>query len=227
MVAIDAARRHRAPHPGIVASVFTALFIAGLVPVTLLVGDTHFPSPLQPPNEITEYFRENASKVAICAFLQFGAAIPLGIYTATMTSRLRFRGARVAGVDIALFGGLGASFMMFVSALGQWALARPGVADDAAVTQGLYHLIFATGGPGHTVPLGLLFAGISIPALFMRVLPRWLAIMGIVLGVIGELSAFSLVIPQALPLVPLTRFPGFVWLIAAVFKLRGDGKVHR
>ena len=206
---------------------FTALFIAGLVPVTLLAGDTHFPAPTQPLHEITEYFRANPSKVAICAFLQFGAAIPLGIYTATMTSRLRFVGARVAGVDIALFGGLAASFMMLVSALGQWTLARPGVADDAALTQGLYHLVFATGGPGHTVPLGLLFAGISVPALFMRVLPRWLAIAGIVLGAIGALSAFTLVIPQALPLVPLTRFPGFVWLIVAGFKLRRDGHRYR
>lgn len=225
MMAIEDAPvgRHRAPNPGVVASVFTALFIAGLVPVTLLVGDTHFPSPLQPPHEITEYFRENAGKVGICAFLQFGAAIPLGIYTATMTSRLRFVGVRVAGVDIALFGGLAATFMTLVSALAQWAIARPGLAEDGALAQALYYLMFATGGPGYSVPVGLLFAGISVPALFMRLLPRWLAIMGIGLGVIGALSAFSLVIPQALYLIPLTRFPGFVWLIAAGFKLRSDG----
>jgi hypothetical protein len=43
--------------------------------------------------------------------------------------------------------------------------------------------------------------------------------MGIVLGIIGELSALSLIVPQALFLIPLTRFPGFVWLILAGFKL--------
>jgi hypothetical protein len=69
------------------------------------------------------------------------------------------------------------------------------------------------------LPLGLLCAGISVPALFMRLLPKWVAVMGIALGVIGELSALSLVIPQALFLIPLTRFPGFVWLIAAGFRL--------
>src|SRR5262245_31555388 len=109
--------RHPAPHPGLVAIVFTVLFLAALVPVTLLVGPTHFPSPLQPPNEIVAYFRENAPKVAFCAFLQFASAIPLGIYVATMTSRLRFLGVRAAGVDIALFGGLAASFMTLLSAL--------------------------------------------------------------------------------------------------------------
>src|SRR6266700_1606530 len=35
------------------------------------------------------------------------------------------------------------------------------------------------------------------------------------LAVCGELSWLNLVMPQALFLVPLTRFPGFVWLIAA------------
>jgi hypothetical protein len=212
--------RHAAPNPGIVAIVFTLLFLAGLVPVTLLVGDTHFPAPDQAPDQIVGYFREHASRVALCAFFQFGAAIPLGIYTATMTSRLRFLGARVAGVDIALFGGFAAAFLTFISALAQWTLSRPGIAADATVTQALYYLVFATGGPGYSVPVGLLFAGVSVPALLMRLLPRWLALLGLVLAVAGELSALTLVVPQAIFLIPLTRFPGFIWLIAAGFRLK-------
>jgi hypothetical protein len=218
----DSLARHAAPNPGWVASIFTALFLAGLVPVTLIVSETHFPSPLQSADEIMAYFRANADRVAVCAFLQFGAAIPLGIYTAAMTSRLRFHGVRAAGVDIALFGGLGASFMTLVSALVQWVLARPGIASDGTLTQGLYYLVFATGGPGYSVPLGLLIAGISIPALFFRLLPRWVCLTGIVLVGVGELSALSLIVPQALFLIPLTRFPGFVWLIVAGFKLAGS-----
>src|SRR5262245_30772947 len=138
-------RHHAGPNPGAVAAVFTALFLAGLVPVTLIAGDTHFPSPLQPPEEIMAYFLAHPGRVAVCAFFQFGAAIPLGIYTATMTSRLRFHGVRAAGVDIALFGGLAASFMTLVSALGQWVMARPGIAADGPLVQGLYYMVFATG----------------------------------------------------------------------------------
>jgi len=216
-----AVSRHAGPNPGIVAAVFTALFLAGLIPVTLLVGDTHFPSPLQPPEEIVGYFREHSTRVAWCAFFQFGAAIPLGIYTATMTSRLRFLGVRAAGVDIALFGGFAASFLTLMSALAQWTLSRPRLAADGTLVQALYYLIFATGGPGYTVPLGLLCAGISVPALFLRLLPRWVAVLGLTLAAVGELSALSLVVPQALFLIPLTRFPGFVWLIAAGLKLPG------
>jgi hypothetical protein len=213
------AQRHASPHPGIVASVFTVLFLAGLVPVTLIASDSHFPSPLQPTEEILGYFRANASRVALCAFFQFGAAIPLGIYTATMTSRLRFQGVRAAGVDIGLFGGFAASFMMLLSALIQWVLARPGIASEGPLVQGLHFLVFAVGGPGYSVPLGLLLAGISVPALILRLLPKWLCVAGIVLAVVGELSALSLIIPEALFLIPLTRFPGFIWLIVAGFKL--------
>ena len=38
--------------PGIVAVVFTVLFLASLLPVTLLLSETHFPAPFQPPIEL-------------------------------------------------------------------------------------------------------------------------------------------------------------------------------
>jgi hypothetical protein len=211
--------RHWGPNPGMVAVVFTVLFLASLVPVTLIVGETHFPSPLQSPDEIVAYFRSESAKVRFCAFLQFGASIPLGIFTATMVSRLRFHRVQAAGVTIALFGGLAASFDMALSAMVQWTVGQPGLADNAEVVRALYFLLFAAGGPGYSVPLGLLIAGISITAGMMRLLPRWLFVFGVALGVIGELSSLSLVIPGALFLIPLTRFPGFVWLIAAGFGL--------
>jgi hypothetical protein len=43
--------------------------------------------------------------VLLCAALHVGAAVPLGIFTATVASRLRFAGIRAAGNDIASFGG--------------------------------------------------------------------------------------------------------------------------
>jgi hypothetical protein len=36
---------------------------------------------------------------------------------------------------------------------------------------------------------------------------------------VGESSVLSLVIPKLVPLIPLTRFPGFIWLIFVGFKL--------
>jgi hypothetical protein len=40
-----------------------------------------------------------------------------------------------------------------------------------------------------------------------------------VLAVAGVLSWFNLVFPQVLFLIPLVRFPGFIWLIATGFML--------
>ena len=211
--------KHAGPIPGIVAIVYTLLFNAGLYFVISFTGGPHFPGPWESSETIAAYFQDHSRAVLACAFLQFGAAIPLGIFTATMVSRLQFLGVRVAGAHIALFGGLMTAFNMAASALVLWVMAYPGIAQDAAVLRALYYLTFAFGGVGFSVPLGLLMAGLCIPAAFFKLLPKWLVVFGIVLAVIGELSALALVIPNALFLIPLTRFPAFIWLIAAGFAL--------
>src|SRR2546422_9658708 len=155
---------HRGPSLLALAITFAALFLASLILGTLLAGGEHFPSPFGSEGYAGAYFSQHAKAVAIGAFLQFGAAIPLGIYTATAVSRLQFFGLRVAGVFIALFGGLAASFFLALSALSQWVLAQTGVAASAGATRVLHWFAFATGGPGHVVPLGLLLAGISVTA---------------------------------------------------------------
>lgn len=130
-----------------------------------------------------------------------------------------FLGVRAAGPSIALFGGLMTAFNMALTGLILWVMAYPGIAQETAVLRALYYLGFAIGGVGFSVPMGLLIAGLSVPAAFMKLLPKWLVVSGFALGIIGELSALNLVIPQALFLIPLTRFPGFIWLIAAGFAL--------
>jgi len=212
-------KTHAGPNPGIVAIVYTLLFNAGLYFVISFTGKPRFPGPWESSDIIAAYFQGHAGAVLACCFLQFGAAIPLGIFTATMVSRLQFLDVRVAGVSIALFGGLMAAFNMAASALILWVIASPGVAQDTAVLRALYYLTFAMGGVGFSVPFGLLLAGICIPAGFFKLLPKWLVIFGIAVAMIGELSALSLIIPKALFLIPLTRFPGFIWLVGAGFAL--------
>ena len=84
------ANNHRGPHPGVPAIVYTLLFNAGLYQVVSFTGGPHFPGPWESSEAIAPYFQEHSKAVVICAFLQFGAAIPLGIFTATMVSRLPF-----------------------------------------------------------------------------------------------------------------------------------------
>jgi hypothetical protein len=213
---------HRGPHPGIVAAVFAALFVAGIIPVTQIGSDVHFPGPIQPPEEIVAYFRTHAGNVRLFAFFQFCSAIPLAIFTATMASRLRYLGVTAAGPVIGFVGGLWAALALVASSLSSWVLSQPGIADDAGATRAFHFLAFGMGGPGYSVPLGLLIAGIAVSAGFAKLLPRWLVYSGLALAAIGELSAIDLIVPQALFLIPLTRFPAFVWFILAGFRLRKE-----
>jgi ABC-type Fe3+ transport system permease subunit len=89
--------KHAGPNPGVVAIVYTFLFVASLSPVVSFSGGPHFPGPWESSGTIAAYFQGHSTAVLICAFLQFGAAIPLGIFTATMVSRLQFLGVRAAG----------------------------------------------------------------------------------------------------------------------------------
>ena len=209
----------RGPHLGVLAIVYTLLFNAGLYQVVSLTGGPHFPGPWESSEAITAYFQTYPRTVLLCAFLQFGAAIPLGIFTATVVSRLQFLGVRAAGPYIALFGGLMTAFNMAATAFVLWVMAYPGIAEQPGVLRALYYLGFTFGGVGFSVPLGLLIAGVCIPAAFFKLMPKWLVACGLVLAIIGELSVLTLLIPQALFLIPLTRFPGFIWLIAAGFAL--------
>lgn len=211
--------KHQGPSPGIVATAFVVLFLAGLYPVTAFNGTPVYPGPWEPLTVMSHYFSARPSAVLLCAALQFGASIPLGIFTAAVVSRLRYLGVRATGVDIVLFGGFLTAFIMLVASAILWAMTYPEVAKDPAVMQAVYRIQFALGGPGFSVPFGLLIAGMSVTAWFSKLMPRWFLIIGVLIAVAGELSWFDILTPRALPLIPLTRFPGFIWVIAAGFLL--------
>lgn len=219
--------RHQGPPLGMLAVVYTGLFLIGLWPVTMFGGKPWFPGPWESASAIQAFFLERPHAAGLCVFFQFGAAVVLGIFTASVVNQMRFLGVRAAGVNIALFGGFTTAICGLVSAACTWAQIQHGVAQDLAVTNALYYVSYALGGPGFSVPMGLLMLGISIPAAFLRLLPKWICVLGFVLGACGELSWLNLMVPQALFLIPLTRFPGFLWLIAAGFALPRKTKVRK
>jgi len=211
--------RHRGPHLGALAIVYTVLFNAGLYPVTAMASKPYWPGPWEPAEVIVPYFQTHAGPVLTCLFLQFGATIALGIFTASVVSRLNFLGVRSAGPWIALFGGFLTVFNGLAASLAVWTMIHPSVVQAPSVLLGLYYLSYAFGGPGFSVPMGLFMAGVSVPSAFMKLLPKWVIVLGMILAVAGELSWFHLVSPKALFLIPLVRFPGFIWLIATGFML--------
>src|SRR5215471_19445711 len=177
--------RHKGPHPGAVSVVYAVLFLASLVETAIMTKGGHIPSPFISADLVQAFFAGNAEAVKIGAFLQFGAAIPLGIFAATIVSRLQFLGMNVAGVSITLFGGFAASLFCAISAVLQWVLAQAGVASQAEMTRAVHLLVFATGGVGFVVAFGLLLAGVSVIAWFTKILPRWLLWTGLVLAAVA------------------------------------------
>jgi len=211
--------RHAGPPLAVPAAVFTGLSLVSLVIGALMTGGTPPPIPFDATDESLRYFVDHSTAVRIAAFLQFGSAIPLGIFTATVVSRFQFLGVNVAGITIALFGGLAASFFCASSGLTLWVLSSPGVAELASNARVLQLLAFATGGPGHVVTLGLLLAGISIAGGVTRKLPRWVMWFGVVVATIAELSTLTLISEGAAFLLPLARFPAFIWMLCVAFTL--------
>src|SRR5262245_21376956 len=116
--------KHAGPPLWPVAATHTVLFLAGLYPVTVFGGLPHYPGPWESPDTIAAFFVARPSAARLCAFLQFGAAIPLGIFTASIVSRLQFLGARVAGVWIALFGGLATVVSMMAASVVLWTMSQ-------------------------------------------------------------------------------------------------------
>jgi hypothetical protein len=218
---IDAERgeRHRGPSLALLACVSVGLFVASIVLGQTMTGGTPYPTPFEPPESARAYYGLHGDVVRVMAFLQLGSAVVLGLFAATVFSRLQFLGLTVAGVCIGLFGGIAASILLAVSALSTWVAAQPGISDELGTLRALHLFLFATGGPGHVAALGLLMAGVSVPGAFMRLIPRWIVWMGLVLAVLAELSTLTLVLPTAAVLIPVARFPAFIWLIAVGFTL--------
>jgi hypothetical protein len=204
--------KHPSPPLALLAAIHLALFVAGLAVTAALAGGAVFPSPFE-PERAAGYFAAHASAVRTGSFFLFGSAVPLGLFAATATSRLTFFGVRVAGVSIAAFGGFAAAMMLLLSGSCMWALGAPGLGAMPEAVRLLHLLAFATGGPGFAVTFGLFVLGVSLAGGLSRRLPRWLMWFGIAIGVLAELSSFTLLSNSAAVLLPLTRFPGLIWLV--------------
>jgi hypothetical protein len=202
------------PPLGLLAAVSLALLLAGLVVGIALAGGV-MPLPYGSAAEIQDYVAGHHAAAVAIAVGTFGSSIPLAIYAATASARLRQLGITAPGATIALAGGLLASAGLGLSSLTAWTLSRPEVTADSTLVRALYYLTYLTGGPWHVVTLGLLIAGIAVPALIVGLLPRALAWTGLIIAGLAELTTLVLIWPGLSPLLPVCRFTGLVWLIVA------------
>jgi len=165
------------------------------------------------------YIERFGWRIRLGSFFELGSAIPLGVFVATVVSRLRFLRVRAAGEVIALCGGFGAMGMLMLSALSGWSVTRPGMAESGGAVQVLQALSFAGGGPGFVAPLGLFLAGVSVTAGLHRLIPRWLMWLGILVAAACELATLTLLVWNAAYFIPMGRFLGVVWMIGVAVTL--------
>ena len=207
------------PPAGILALVTLALTVASLNFGVVFSGGAGFVSPFSPADHVVAYYVDNPGAVRLSAMLQFGSAVPLGIYAATMYARQLRLGIRVPGPGISFFGVTIASAMLMLSALINWVLSRPEITTDGTLARTLAFLSFATSGFGFVIGVGLLVAGTAVPALILRLMPRWFAWAGLVIAALSELSFLAMTIEQLQFLLLVGRFGGLLWLVGAGFLL--------
>lgn len=161
--------------------------------------------------------RDHAGTAQLAATLLLASAVPFAVWTATAQHRLHRLGLRVAGPTLGLAGGLLAAGLLALSGVAGWAAAAtavlvPGPGATGAVVA-LEELSFAAGGPGFVVAFGLLIAGVAVPTLLARLLPRPLAVVGLVLAGVAVVAVLGLVLAPLQFLLPVVRFGGLVWLV--------------
>src|SRR5215813_1572594 len=186
---------HRSPPLSVLAIVYILLFAAGLIFNALLTSGPQNLNPYNPIDQTQRYYSEYATGIRISAFFIFASMIPLGLFAVTSVSRLLFHRIHVAGVHIALFGGVAAAIFLGISGISTWVLSQTGVASDVGAMRVAQLMNFGAGGFAHVAALGLFMAGIC------------------------EIATLSMIFPQLSVILPVGRFGSFIWLIAVGFTL--------
>jgi hypothetical protein len=214
--------RFRGPSLILLATVHILVFVAGLVAAATLRHGASFVTPFAPAEEVRLFFAQSPTAVRVSNFFLFASAVPFGIFAVTTVSRLRFMGVRAAGTNITFLGGLIATIALILSGTTGWVLSVPEVSASAQAVKAIFFLCFLFGGAVYSVGFGLLAAGVSVTSHFMRLLPRWIVVLGMLLAITGELSSLSLIAYPANFFIPVTRYLGLVWMVSVAVALTKD-----
>jgi hypothetical protein len=216
---MKATPRFRGPSLILLAIVHILVFVAGLVASAALRHGATYVTPFAPAEQVRLFFAESPTAVRVSNFFLFASAVPFGIFAVTVVSRLRFMGVRAAGTNITFLGGLTATIALILSGIMGWVLSVPEVSASAQVVKAIFFLCFLFGGTVYAVGFGLLAAGVSVTSYFMRLLPRWMVVLGMLVAITGELSSLSLIAYPANFFIPITRYLGLIWMVSVAIAL--------
>ena len=167
----ESGRRPQGGPPLVLLAVISLVLLLGGLAIGVALGGM-MPLPYGADSAIQAYVRAEPVAAQVIAVAVFASSVPLAIYAATASARLRQLGVTAPGATIALAGGILAAGALGLSGLVAWTLSRPEVSTDESLVRALYYLVFLTGGPAHVVTLGLLVAGMAVPSLILGLLPQ-------------------------------------------------------
>ncbi|GLZ81111.1 hypothetical protein Afil01_59180 [Actinorhabdospora filicis] len=198
-------------------------FLVGMI-AALAIGDGAYPSPFLDQDVILDWLSKNSDAAQIMSLTQLISALALLVFSARLAESLRQRD-NVAHAAIVQSAGAVSSLMLAMSALLEWVAVRPDVLTSAPAARLVHDLSFLTGGPGHVAALGLMIGTAALGLAKSRTIPSWLTVLGAIVGVAGILSVASLMTETAAYLLPIARFPGFIWIVGATVVLLKRDKV--
>jgi hypothetical protein len=207
-------RRQQGGPPLVLLSALCLGLLFGGIAIGVALGGV-MPLPYGPATAVAAYVRAQPVAVQVIATAAFASSVPLAIYAATASTRLRQLGVTAPGATIALTGGTLAAGALGLTGLLAWTLSRPEVSADAALVRAVYFLVFLVGGTGHIVALGLLVAGMAVPGLIVGLMPRPVAWLGLAIAALAELTTLVLVWPELGAILPVARVLALAWLVVA------------
>lgn len=207
-------QRHAGPNLLLLTIVYAGLLLAGGSRLSAA-----FAIPHDSAEKAVAYVAKYGWTIQLGSFFELLSAIPLGLFIATTVSRLRFLGVSASGESIAFLGGTGATVMLMLSALANWSLTRPGIAEANGAVQALRSISFASAGPAFAIFLGFFIAGVSVTSGCYKLMPRWLMWLGIAVAVACELATLTVLNFTAGYFIPVGRFISIVWMIGVSLNL--------
>ena len=102
-----------------------------------------------------------------------------------------------------------------MSGLVTWVAADTAHIVSPALAKVLSDLSFAAGAAGFVVPFALLIAGVAVPSLILRLTPRPLAWGGLAVAAVGMVSTLTLLTSALNFTLPIGRFGGLIFVVAA------------
>ena len=191
--------------------------VAAFTAVTIAYAVTNrlTPHPDASALAVLHYAQTHRTTIKLGSFLLFSSSVPLAVASGVIYRRLRALGVTAPGSGIALVGGVLASAALAVSAMFAWAGGRLPADAPPTLARAFADVSFVAGGPWFAVAFGLLIAGLAVSGLLLRLIPRPLAWVGLVLAVCGVLSELVLLADGFGYLLPVVRFGGALWLLVA------------